>query len=160
MNRVVRGTAVIAGVGAGVMAMRRIRSVQQSTDGDGSLVRWQVVTVNRRSEEVAPDGRLPEPLAQLGEAIEVQVRPAPADRGTELAARLRRGDQGDGRTGPVARLMGQDPRQDLRAALRQAKQLLETGEVLIPDRPPTTRRTVRNLPIEMATRRAAGEGRL
>jgi hypothetical protein len=51
-------------------------------------------------------------------------------------------------------------RQRLRAALRQARQLLETGEVLNPDEPPTTRRTLRSLPLELATRRARGEGRL
>jgi hypothetical protein len=60
----------------------------------------------------------------------------------------------------VARIAGKDPRQELRAALRQARQLLETGEILRPDTPPTTRRTLRNLPLELATRRARGEGRL
>ena len=43
---------------------------------------------------------------------------------------------------------------------RQAKQLAETGEVLEPDTPPTSRRTLPNLPLELATRRARGEGRL
>jgi len=62
--------------------------------------------------------------------------------------------------GVAARAAGNDPRQDLRAALRQSKQLLETGEVLRPDEPPTTRRTLWNLPLELATRRAGGEGRL
>jgi len=62
--------------------------------------------------------------------------------------------------GPWARIAGKDPRQELRAALRQARQLLETGEVLTPDEQPTARRTLRNLPLELATRRARGEGRL
>ncbi|HEV2872578.1 MAG TPA: hypothetical protein VG409_14315, partial [Actinomycetota bacterium] len=60
----------------------------------------------------------------------------------------------------VARAAGSDPRQRLRAALRQARQLCETGEVLQADRPPTARRTLRGLPLELATRRAQGEGRL
>jgi hypothetical protein len=65
-----------------------------------------------------------------------------------------------GLRGAVARAAGNDPRQAVRTALRQAKQLAETGEVLEPDTPPTSRRTLRNLPLELATRRARGEGRL
>ena len=89
----------------------------------------------------------------------VQVRSAPGDRGTEVAAR-QRGSVPAGPGGAVARASGDDPRQRLRAALRQSKQLLETGEVLKPDEPPTTRRTLRSLPLELGTRRAGGEGRL
>jgi hypothetical protein len=160
MNRTLRRTVVVAGVGAGVLVIRRITTHQL---GNGiardAPDRWHTVTVNRPLEEVQPDGQLPEPLAELGDAIEVQVRPAPGDRGTELAARLRQGAP-TGMRGAAARAAGTDPRQDVRAALRQAKQLLETGEVLSPDQPPTTRRTLRNLPLELATRRAGGEGRL
>jgi hypothetical protein len=160
MNRMLRRTVVVAGVGAGVLVIRRITTHQL---GNGiardAPDRWHTVTVNRPLEEVQPDGQLPEPLAELGDAIEVQVRPAPGDRGTELAARLRQGAP-TGMRGAAARAAGTDPRQDLRAALRQARQLLETGEVLSPDQPPTTRRTLRGLPLELATRRAGGEGRL
>jgi hypothetical protein len=135
---------VVAGVGAGVLAVRRM--TRQSGNGSGARApdRWHSVTVNRPPEEVAPEGRL---------------RQAPGDRGTEVAARLRDGAPA-GPGGVVARVAGTDPRQDLRSALRRAKQLLETGEVLSPDRPPTTRRTLRNLPLELAGRRAGGEGRL
>jgi hypothetical protein len=151
---------MLAGVGAGVLAVRRI-STRQLGDGTARETsdRWHTLTINRPPEEVRPDGLLPEPLAELGDAVEVQVRPAPGDRGTELAARLREGAP-TGMRGAVARAAGSDPRQDLRGALRQAKQLLETGEVLSADKPPTARRTLRNLPLELATRRAGGEGRL
>src|SRR5918997_1175237 len=77
---------------------------------------------------------------QGGDAVEGRVRPAPGGRGTELAARLRQGAP-SGPAGALARVSGSDPRQELRAALRQSRQLLETGEVLSPDSPPTTRRT-------------------
>jgi hypothetical protein len=160
MNRTVSRVVVLAGVGAGVLAVRWIttRQLGNGTARD-ARDRWHTVTVNRPPEEVAPDGRLPEPIARLGDAVEVQVRPAPGDRGTELAARLREGAPA-GLRGAAARITGNDPRQDLRMALRQAKQLVETGEVLSADKPPTTRRTLRNLPLELATRRAGGEGRL
>jgi hypothetical protein len=159
VNSALRRTATIAAVGAGVVLVRRM-TVRQFGNGHPHQTRdrWHAVTINRPPEEVASEGRLPEPLEALGDAVEVRVRPAPGGRGTEVAARLR-GEVPSG-VGTAARVAGSDPRQDLRAALRRAKQLAETGEVLSPDRPPTTRRTLRNLPLELATRRAGREGRL
>ena len=136
-----------------MMDPRRIHSAGTADGRD----RWHVVTVNRPPEDVSED-RLPGPLAELGDQIEVQIRPAPGDRGTELAARFR-GPVPSGLSAAAARLTGQDPRQSVRAALREAKMLLETGEILRPDEPPTTRRTPINLPLELAVRRARGEGR-
>ncbi|MGW0434150.1 hypothetical protein ACWDV4_16620 [Micromonospora sp. NPDC003197] len=120
--------------------------------------RWQTVTVDRPPAQVAPEGRLPEPLVRLGDGVETRIRPAPGGRGTELAARLRAGGS-DALTGMVAHLTGDDPRMALRAALRQAKQLAETGELLTPDLPSTTRRTLLNRPLEVATRHGRDQGR-
>jgi hypothetical protein len=160
MNRTVSRVVVLAGVGAGVLVVRRITMGQAGNGAPrGTRDRWHTVTINRPPGEVTPDGRLPEPLAELGDAVEVQVSPAPGGRGTELAARLREGAP-TGLRAVAARATGSDPRQRLRAALRQARQLCETGEVLKADRPPTTRRTLRGLPLELATRRAQEEGRL
>jgi hypothetical protein len=158
MNRTLRRTVVVAVVGAGVIAVRRMTARQFGNGADETRDRWHAVTINRPPEEVKPDGHLPEPLAELGDAVEVRLRPAPGGRGTEVAARLR-GDVPSG-LAAAARIAGNDPRQDLRAALRQSRQLLETGEVLRADEPPTTRRTLRGLPLDLATRRAGGEGRL
>ncbi|GLY20892.1 hypothetical protein Misp04_06240 [Micromonospora sp. NBRC 101691] len=105
----------------------------------GPVGRWQVVTVGRPADEVLPGGRLPEPLARLGDGVQVRLRAAPGDRGTELAARAP-----DGRfAGMAAHLVGDDPDQVLRAALREVRQLAETGEPLRPDRPWTERHRVR-----------------
>jgi hypothetical protein len=120
--------------------------------------RWNVVTVNRPPQEVMPDGRLPGPLAEMASEIEVQVRPAPADKGSELAARITRPADGNGHD-PDAK-HADDQRERLRTALRHAKMLLETGEVLESDKPSTTRTTITNLPLEFAVRRAQGAGRL
>ncbi|MFI7072626.1 hypothetical protein [Micromonospora sediminicola] len=121
--------------------------------------RWHVVTVNPLREELTPDSPLPEPLARLSDTAEVRIRRAAGDRGIELAARLR-----DGARSPVTagarRLAGRDPNQAIRAALREAKQVLETGEVLRPDSPPTTQTTMVNKPLQMATRLGRREGRL
>jgi hypothetical protein len=160
MNRTWSRAALVAGVGAGVIVVGRMASRQAGNRANGQAPdRWHSLTVNRPPEEVAPEGRLPEPLAGLGDAVEVRLRPAPGGRGTELAARLRDGAPA-GAGAAVARAAGSDPRQQVRSALRQSKQLLETGEVLRSDEPPTTRRTLRSLPLELATRRAGGEGRL
>ncbi len=121
--------------------------------------RWHVVTVNPARDELTPDSPLPEPLAGLGDAVDVQIRRAPADRGIELAVRLRDGAQSPVTAG-ARRLAGRDPNQAIRAALREAKQLLETGEVLHPDSPPTTQTTAVNKPLQMATRQGRREGRL
>ena len=150
---------MIAGVGAGVIVVRRMTARQLGNGARQTQDRWHTVTVNRPRHEVTPDGRLPQPLEALGDAIEVQIRPAPGDRGTEVAARLR-GGVPTGPGGAFARVSGDDPRQQVRSALRQSKQLLETGEVLRADEPSTTRRSLRSLPLALATRRAGGEGRL
>jgi hypothetical protein len=65
-----------------------------------------------------------------------------------------------GPAGAAARLAGRHPSQAVRSALRQSKQLLETGEVLRADSPPSTRPTPTGLPVDVAARNAPGEGRL
>jgi hypothetical protein len=93
---------------------------------------WLVATVYRSPTDIAPEGHLPEPLERLGDAVDVQIRPAPGDRGTELSARPRLAAHG-------TRAATRDAWRTVRLALRDAKQLCETGEVLQPDSPPTTR---------------------
>jgi uncharacterized membrane protein len=146
------GSLVVAG--GGVLLLRRrtatmlagnvVDSSAQTNGGtNGRGVqqdRWHVVTVNRSPEEVSSEKPLPGPLAELGDKIEVQIRPAPGDKGTEIAARLRE-PVPSGLSRVQARISGDDPRQSLQRALREAKQLLETGEVLSPDRPPSTKPT-------------------
>ena len=89
---------VVTGAVAGGLVARRTRPRRADLRG------WLAVTVNRAPSDVLPDGSLPAPLAELADAVEVQVRPAPGDKGTELAARWRRPPA----AGPTARLHG-DP---------------------------------------------------
>ena len=121
--------------------------------------RQLVVTVNRPPEEVAPEGQFPDQLTALGDQVELQVRPAPGGKGTELAARVLAPQPG-GFRGAARRVAGKDPRQEVRRALREAKSVLETGEVLEAQQPGTTERTLLGLPIDLATRRSGGEGQL
>ena len=121
--------ALVAGAGAGGLLAGRAL-VQGRRGSDGVDRRWRVVTVYLAPDEVAPGGVLPGPLAELGDLVEVEVRPAPGGKGTELAARLREPASSGGLAGAAARLSGDDPRQDVRQALRRSKQLLEAGELL------------------------------
>jgi len=106
--------------------------------------RWHAVTVNVEPEQL---GSLPPPLDELGETVEVVVRPAPGARGTELRARL-------------VEPAGRDQVRKLRASLRKARALAEIGEVPLPDTPPSTKPTLLNKPLEYATRHGREEGRL
>ena len=148
--------ATIAAVVGGRLLVRRLRAGRQPAAADGDArdrrgdARWLAVTVDREPDQVAPGGRLPEPLAALGDRIETRARPAPGGRGTELAARPR----------PPAGSRDGGDRQELRAALRRAKQLIEVGEVLVLEPVPHGERTATpaGLALEAVTRRADREG--
>ncbi|MER7489175.1 hypothetical protein ABTY20_25360 [Streptomyces sp. NPDC126497] len=139
----------------GVAAARRAGAARHGDDRAGD--RWLTVTVNRPPAEVRQDGRLPDPLQRLAEKVDVRVRPAPGDRGTELAARLKEPTPARSSSAP-ARLAGRDPRQEVRLALREAKAVLEAGEVMLPDTPPTTRPTPAGRLVGLLGRRSGGEG--
>jgi hypothetical protein len=117
--------------------------------------RWLAVTVNCPPARLAD---LPAPLAGLTDIAEVRIRPAPGGRGTELAMRLFE-QPPVGTAGAVARLSGDDPRQRVRVALRDAKSLIETGEVLKPD-DSTNHPTPAGRLFDISTRLAGKEGRL
>lgn len=157
----VTGTAALAvGAGAAILVQQIQRRVTGSTgEAAESRSRWRAVTINRSPGEVMPDDRIPAPLAGLGDLVEVEVREAPGGKGSELRARLR-SPEPRGAASAAARLSGDDPRQRVRAALREAKQLIEVGEVLRVDPTPHGRRSATPLGavVEAATRRAGGEG--
>jgi hypothetical protein len=62
--------------------------------------------------------------------------------------------------GAVSRVSGNDPRQQVRIALREVKQLIEVGEVLRVDPTPhgVRPRTLTGMVVEFAAKRAPGEG--
>ncbi|MFD4990230.1 hypothetical protein [Streptomyces sp. NPDC058374] len=142
-----------AGLTAGALVLRRLTARDPEPAGQE---RWLVVTVQRNPGEVQP-GKLPAPLQKFGDRIETRISPAPGDRGTEIAARFRE-PQPEGTHSVTARISGDDPRQDLRLALREAKALLETGEIMRADAPPTTHDTPGGKLIGLLSRRAGGEG--
>ncbi len=127
---------------AGGSVVRQVRSVidpsaARPANGGHPASGWLAVTVLREPSEI-DTASLPAPLAEYGDRIEVRVRPASDDKGTELAARLRdRPSSGSA----AHRLSGKDPQADLRSALRRAKQLIEVGEVLAVDPAPHGKRS-------------------
>jgi hypothetical protein len=140
----------LAAAGAAALAARS-RDKPPSTEED----RWLTVTIAAGREEVAPNGAPPHPLAELGNAIEIRLQPAPGDRGTELAARPRGGD-----TAALRKVALGDPREAIRAALRESKQLLEAGEVLRIDPRPSGHRpqTPAGALVDSLARRSRAEG--
>ncbi|WP_244236742.1 hypothetical protein [Micromonospora violae] len=134
MRRLVRAGFALGGAAlAGAARLLRVPRQRGRFGADGDAAgRWEVVTVDRPPEQVLPDGRWPEPLRRLGGAVEVRMRAAPGDRGTELAARPLTGVTPP--TGLAAHLVGDDPGLLVRRTLRQVKQRVEAGEVLRADR--------------------------
>jgi hypothetical protein len=140
MTSAVTGVASVA-ARAGGSVIRKVRSAvdpsaARRAGGGEPASGWLVVTIFGDSAKV-DTAALPAPLAEFGDRIEVQVRPAADGKGTELAARLR--DRPSGTA--LSRLRGADPQADLRSALRRAKQLIEVGEVLAVDPAPHGKRT-------------------
>ncbi len=163
-------TAAAAAAASAGLIVRRLQDAggpDSASDGradgpDGRRSnRWRSVTVLLPADEVMPDGQPPGPLAALGDLVEVKVRPAPGDRGTELSARLRAPEPA-GVGAAAGRVKGDDPAQRVRTALRESKQLLETGEILRVDPAPHGPRSggIGSKVIDFATRRAGGEGLL
>ena len=145
--------AVGRAVSALGQAAQRLRPGSSKDKESRDQQRWSVVTIGGSSSDIAPDGVLPPPLALFGDAVEVELRPAPGSRGTELAARP------TGQPLPEAVLedplvTAEDPRPALRQALRQVKQQVEVGEVLRSQPRPEGRRpsTLAGLLVDKAER--------
>ena len=131
------------GLAAGVSATaRKLRTMVEQRNGPG---RWLAVTVLRPVAEVEGSEALA-PLRALGPDVQSELREAPGGRGTEMAARWEVG-------------RGRSP-DELRRLLREAKQVLEVGEVLVATPRPEGRRptTPGGQLVDAAERRADGKG--
>ena len=94
----------------------------------GTTVTWDAeLTEDVRGEVIAWRSL---PGADVDNTGSVRFTPAPAGRGTEVRVHLRYSLPG-GRAGAlVARLLGEEPHQQVEDDLRRFKQVLETGEVV------------------------------
>jgi hypothetical protein len=132
MRRVAGGLGVLA---AGLGVARWMASRPESTRDRGPRNRWIMVTINCSPQRLASRADLPEPITRLGDAVDIKICPAPGDRGTELGARLREIPR-TRVAGMVARHPEEDPRRMVEEALREAKSMIEAGEVVRGDWPP------------------------
>jgi uncharacterized membrane protein len=76
----------------------------------------------------------------------VEFRPAPGDRGTEVHVRLRYTLPGGYLGQVMARLLGEEPRQQVDDDLRRFKQVMETGEVVRSEGAPEGKRARHEFP--------------
>jgi len=114
-----------------------------SVDPDGNASVWRAKapfgsTVQWRAEivEDVPGERIAWrslPGSTVHSHGSVRVRPAPGDRGTELLVSLKYDLPGRSVARRIARLLGYDPRLEVRSDLRRLKQTLELSEVLQSD---------------------------
>jgi hypothetical protein len=140
----------VAGIAAGLVALSLVKK-QRESDGDGAHPEgWKAVTVLGEAQDFTSGG-YPEPLERLAPSLEIRIDPAPGDKGFEVHARVREGSEL-----PVTG----DPSAALRGALRDAKQVFETGEVLrATPRPHGDRpRTLLGGAVDAAEDDAKGEG--
>ncbi|WP_018333743.1 SRPBCC family protein [Actinomycetospora chiangmaiensis] len=115
------------------------RSHWEAVGPAGTTVRWDAeIVADREDEELSwrsVEG------ADVENSGSVRFRDAAGGRGTEIVVDLRYRPPG-GRTGAlVAKLLGEEPNQQLRDDLRRFKQVLEIGEVVRSEGSPTGQST-------------------
>ncbi|WP_328468620.1 hypothetical protein OHA21_52260 [Actinoplanes sp. NBC_00393] len=140
MGRTGKALLIVAplAAGAAAVAVRRRRTPAASR-------RTHVVTVYRKLSDLESQ-QLPGSLTEIADGVEITLRAAPADRGTEIAVRIPEGSTvTDG---------------EVRRALRETRSLLEAGDVLLPSGPATTTPTLLNRPLQTATRHGREGGLL
>ncbi len=97
----------------------------------GATVEWEAEIVEDRSGELISWRSIEG--SQVWSSGEVRFERAPGDRGTEVHVRLEYSPPG-GRVGSaVARLIGEEPANQIAGDLRRLKQVLEAGEVVVSD---------------------------
>ena len=100
----------------------------------GTSVTWDAeLTEDVRGEVIAWRSL---PGADVDNSGSVRFVPAPAGRGTEVRVHLRYAVPGGRLGATVARLLGEEPHQQVEDDLRRFKQVLETGEVVRSDGTP------------------------
>ena len=97
----------------------------------GQEIEWDAEIVDERPGEKIAWRSLPD--AEVDNQGVVLFRDAPGDRGTEVDVEISY-DAPAGKAGAaIAKLWGEEPKQQIRDDLRRFKQVLETGEVVLSD---------------------------
>ncbi|GAB3535002.1 hypothetical protein GCM10027403_11900 [Arthrobacter tecti] len=140
-------------VAAAAVVGKRALDARSKRASHSDKPRWNSVTVDLSPEEIAPGGSYPDPLADLGDAVDIRMIPGPGSWGTELGARPKAG---------ASRTSAANLKQDVRRALRQSKTLLEAGEILQDEPKPHGKRpaTPTGKLVDAWEKRAQGGGYL
>lgn len=119
--------------------MRHLESVEVLGDGRsrwrakapaGASVSWEAVTTEDRPGEVIAWRSVGGDVENAGR---VRFQPAPGGRGTVIHAELSYRPPGGRLTAALAKLFREEPGQQVQDDLRNFKQVMETGEVLLSD---------------------------
>jgi len=94
----------------------------------GRSVEWNAEITEDRPDQLIAWRSLPG--AEVDNFGRVTFSPAPGDRGTEVRVEIHYAPPAGELGSALARLFGQEPRQQVQADLRKLKQVLETGEVI------------------------------
>jgi uncharacterized membrane protein len=109
----------------------------------GTTVDWEAEIVedlpNRRIAWASVVG------SKVGNSGSVSFTPAPGDRGTEVRVELTYDPPGGTLGKVVAKLLGEEPQQQVSDDLRRLKQVLETGQVVLSEGSPEGTRFLRLL---------------
>jgi uncharacterized membrane protein len=94
----------------------------------GGTVEWDAEVVEDRPNELISWRSLAG--ARIDNSGSVRFREAPRDQGTEIHVELRYDAPGAAVGAVLAKLLGKEPRQQVKDDLRRFKQVMETGEVV------------------------------
>jgi len=92
----------------------------------GKIVEWDAEIINEQPNELIGWRSLE--CSSVDSAGSVHFKPAPGGRGTEVQIELQYNPPGGVVGAALARLMGEDPANQIKEDLRRLKQVMETGE--------------------------------
>ena len=123
-------------------------------------VKWDAELVDDRPNELISWRSLPG--ARVASSGTVRFKAAPGDQGTEVVLDMHYGAPGGALGAAVAKLFGEEPRQQVKDDLRRFKQVMETGEVVRSEGSPegqTARRHLKQRPAHPPAEPVGAEGR-
>jgi uncharacterized membrane protein len=139
-----------------VTALDNKRSHWISRAPGGKIVEWDAEINNEQPNELI--GWRSIPGSDVDSAGSVHFKPAPGGRGTEVHLELQYIPPGGVFAMALARLMGENPADQIKEDLRRLKQLLETGEIATTEGQPNGKQAILRREPARARQAATAEG--